>query len=320
MHAKTLWHISKTSSELRTNELILNEKNILVKSLFSLISTGTERTIASGKVPKKLYAAMKVPYMKGKFDFPTTYGYSLVGKVVDGDEKLNGKYIHIMHPHQDIISVHPDHCFIIPEEITPQRAALASNMETVVNALWDSKVVNGNKVLVVGFGIIGALLANVLKNVGASVSILETNRQRISHAQKLGFHCTSNSSELVVDFEIAYNTSANASGLQQCIDLVGYEGKVIELSWYGDKKVTLDLGSSFHSQRKQIISSQVSNIPEYKKPEWDYKKRKAYVFELLQDNAYDNFITKEVSFENTPVFFDTLRNATINELGIIIKY
>ncbi len=320
MVAKSLWHISKTSSELRKGELSINKGTLVIKSCYSLISTGTERTIASGKVPKNLYEEMQVPFMKGTFDFPLTYGYSLVGKVIEGSENYLGKFVHMMHPHQDIIIINPDDCFFIPAGVTPKRATLASNMETAINAVWDSKVANGGNVLIVGFGIIGALLAKVLQNLGASITVLENNNVRLSHAQNLGFHCTNNSIELGNDFDIAYNTSAHESGLQSCIDLVGYEGKVIELSWYGNRKVTLDLGSSFHSQRKQIISSQVSNIPGDKQPEWNYKKRKAYVFELLKDTSFDDFITKEVVFADTPVFFDTLRNTTINELGIIIKY
>ncbi len=320
MVEKSLWHISTTNSELRKGELPINKGSLIIESCYSLISTGTERTIALGQVPENLYAEMKVPYMKGNFDFPLTYGYSLVGKVIEGTENYLGKFVHMMHPHQDLITIDSKNCFFIPEGITPKRATLASNMETAINAVWDSKVESGDKILIVGFGVIGALLAKVLQNIGVSVTILENNDVRLSHAQNLGFHCTNNSIELGDNFDITYNTSAHESGLQCCIDLVGYEGKVIELSWYGDQKVTLDLGSSFHSQRKQIISSQVSNIPSDKQPEWDYKKRKAYVFELLKDNSYDNFITKEVSFDDSPVFFNTLRNTTINELGIIIKY
>lgn len=321
MQAQTLWHISKSTSDVRTNDLVVDKGDILIKSLYSLISTGTERTIASGKIPKNLYADMQVPFMKGSFNFPLTYGYSLVGKVIEGSEKHVGKHVHLMHPHQDLVSIHSDHCFFIPKEITPKIATLASNMETAINAVWDSKVSEGNKILVVGFGIIGALLAKVLQNIfGVSVTVLEKNQQRLTHAQNLGFHCVDNVNELKDHFDIAYNTSAHESGLQICIDLVGYEGSVIELSWYGDRKVTLDLGSSFHSQRKQIISSQVSNIPTDKQPQWNYEKRKKYVFELLKDASFGDLITKEVDFEDTPAFFSLLRNTTINELGIIIKY
>jgi len=315
--ATALWHDSTKQSSLRQEELPLPiNTELLLSSAYSLISVGTESLVSKGLVPSVLHQHMTVPKMGGAFDFPIKYGYSLVAKTIDS--KVGEEYFHLMHPHQDQVIAPIYSLTSLPQGVPPKRAVLASNLETAVNAIWDSEVSIGDTVLVTGFGLIGSLVARLLSMMpGVQVYISESNTYRLELANKMGFQEV----EKAMDFDVAFNASANEKGLQFCIDAVGLEGKVVELSWYGTSKSTLSLGSSFHYLRKQIISSQVSHIPAKKSHRWDYERRKAVVMELLKNPIFDEHLTHEIPFEKTPQFFDQLRSGKLpNGLSWVIKY
>lgn len=322
--AKTLelWHTSEKTSELREIPLEKPKADeIVVESVFSMISPGTERIVSTGNVPDEAGEFMRVPHMKGFFSFPFTYGYSVVGIVMQGPEKLAGRLVHLMHPHKSVITIKQDQVYPVPGFIPAKRAALASNLETAVNAVWDSGVSAGDKVLIVGFGIIGALVAILVSQFpGIELLILEKEQERASRAESMGFRVLSTTRRVGTGYDVAFNTSSSSRGLQAGIDAVGFEGKIVELSWYGSDAVTLKLGQSFHYNRKQIISSQVSHIPASRDMRWNLKRRKDLVFKLLRDKTFDKLITLEVPFNNAPLFFKKLRNEEVNDIGIVFSY
>lgn len=308
MKARALWHLTNDSSLIR-EEILPDETGgnfLVVKSLFSMISLGTERLVAMGNIPSSLADNMKVPYQQGELTLPVSYGYSLAGEVITPGHELTGRNVHLLHPHQDFCRVKASDLFVIPANIPAQRAVLASNLETVVNAIWDSGISIGDRVLVAGLGSLGALLLVTLSQIpGIEISVLEKNAERRQWAESQGFVSLDNESSKPFDF--ACNTTGNPAALQNCIEAVGFEGKIMELSWYGDKDVSLNLGGSFHHQRKQIISSQVSNLPSGRKGRWDFKRRKKLVFDLLQNPVYDQLMTKIYPFEQIPALFDKIR-------------
>lgn len=320
MKATALWHILPTESTLQQASLAsLKEGQVLIKSLYSLISTGTERLVAKGFVPNSMYENMRVPFMKGTFDFPLKYGYSLVGKIISNGA-LKGQLVHLLHPHQDYLIVDSQMISVVPNGISSKRAALASNIETALNAVWDSGVSIGDRVVVVGFGMIGGLLARVLSKIPAvELFVVEKNKFRARLAKKMGFKV--NPANLK-NLDISYHTTSSTQGLQTSIDAVGMEGKIVELSWYGTKETKVNLGGDFHYQRKQIISSQVAHIPFTKQVRWDYQRRKKVVWELLQDPLFEEHLTHEVLFANTPTFFNQLRTSNVADegLGWVIRY
>ncbi len=318
--AKSLWHISPTDSQLQSEQMkSVDADCCLIKTHYSLISTGTERLVACGKVPEELHDSMMVPYMQGQFTFPVKYGYSLVGEVIS-DSALKGKLVHLLHPHQDFCIVKTKDLFLIPENIPASRATLASNMETVVNAIWDAEVMLGDKILLAGFGLIGSLLALVLKSMNFdNLVVIEKDEQRKALAEKLGFQIESQN-KLSKDFDLAFNCTASAKALQTCIDHIGNESRVVELSWFGTASQNLFLGTSFHQQRKQIIASQVSAIPSKQKARWDFKRRKELVFSLLQNSVFDQCIGKSIPFENAPAIFNKIRENKFDNLATIFDY
>jgi len=315
--AKALWHISDQSTELREAKSTESGR-CYVKALYSLISTGTERLVARGQVPYALYASMRVPYMEGEFSFPVKYGYSLVGEVQEGPEEILGKKVHLLHPHQDYCQVETHELTVLPDEVPAIRATLASNVETALNAVWDSGVSVGDRVLVVGFGVIGSLTARLLKSIaGVEVWVYDLDLKRAELARDMGFHPVE---RMRYDFDLAFHCSSSSQGLQSCIDHVGFEGKVIELSWYGEQAVSVQLGGSFHQQRKQIISSQVSSIPPSHRARWDFARRKALVMELLKDPHYEQHLGETIPFEQAPALFNDLRKGSLSALSWVIDY
>jgi threonine dehydrogenase-like Zn-dependent dehydrogenase len=255
------------------------------------------------QIPEALRQEMRCPYMGGEFPFPVKYGYSLVGKVVQGPESHLGKLVHVLHPHQDRCVVAVEDLAIVPENVPAARATLASNLETAVTAVWDSRVGVGDRVLVVGFGVVGSLIARLLSSIaGVSLTVVDVSPGKLRMAQEMGFEARE-AHQLEGGFDLAFHASGDSDGLQSAVDFVGYEGRVIEVSWYGSRPVNIHLGGTFHSQRKSIVSSQVSNIPSHLRGRWDHRRRKALVFELLKDASYDAHLTHATPFDKLPDFF-----------------
>ena len=301
MKANLLWHTSPGNIDLTREELEeLGNDEILIRTEYSFVSQGTEKIVNSGLVPVEIASDMKVPYMKGSFTLPCTYGYSLVGTVIDGPEELMGKVGHIMHPHQDkcVVKIKDFYCFT--DQLQPKLGTLISNTETAINALWDGQPEKGSRILIVGMGSIGILTALVLKAYGHKIYFSDVSAERSGDSIELGFLELSEEK----NFDLVYHTTATSAGLQQSIDLAGYESRIVDLSWYGSRPVEIKLGTGFHYGRKKLISSQVSHIPRAMSKDWDYKKRKDLAFDLVRE--FPTITFEEISFQQLSGSFSSL--------------
>lgn len=311
---KALWHIDNSISKLlpikKSNIHQSRNELVSLKAKYSLISNGTERLVSLGKVSAELGEKMKVPYMAGTFSLPIKYGYSMVAT------KGNTVY-HVMHPHQEEVLVNRSDLFEVSDKIPLHRLSLISNLETVANAIWDANINNKDIVAICGFGNIGALLANTLRvHFDIEVDIIEVDQWRIDKAKSLGWKVNND-----INYDIIFHTTAQQDALVNCINKLNVEGKLIELSWYGNKKVSIPLGEAFHYNRLQIISSQVSKIPQSKAKEHNYKTRKELACHWLHHNSYDELITDIIPFDKAPEFYNKLRkNKQGNGLIWIIGY
>lgn len=291
-----------------------------IRTHFSALSPGTERLVYNAQVPPELAEVMRCPYMGGAFPFPVKYGYSLVGTVSAGPEALLGQAVHVLHPHQDHCLVRCEDIYALPPGVPLRRATLASNLETAVNVLWDAQVCLGERALVVGFGIVGSLVARLLSFIpGVQLEIVDTapGKQRI--ASEMGF-CITHVDDLEPSFDLAIHASASSEGLQVALDHVGFEGRVVDLSWYGTRPVTVQLGGTFHHQRKRIISSQVSSIAPAQRPRWDNRRRKDLVFDLLSRPEFDAHLTHAVAFGALPRLFQQLSRPPTEGLAYLVDY
>jgi len=311
--ARALWLDAPGRAAVRETHLPpLLEGWSRLRAIASAISPGTERLVASGSVPDEVAESMRCPYMEGDFRFPLTYGYSLVGRLDDG------RLAHVLHPHQDVAHVRTSDVRFVPDGVPPERATLAANLETAVTALWDARILPGERALVIGFGIVGSLVARLLSRVtGVEVDVVEREALKRELAQRMGFRALE---EPAADYDVAFGASGSGEEVQMAIDAIGDEGRVVEVSWLGSREVRLRLGGTFHSGRKQLIASQVAHIPPYLRGRWDYARRTRLVFSLLRDAVFDEHITSTVAFEELPAFYEELCAGGAGGLSVAVRY
>jgi len=224
-----------------------------------------------------------------------------------------------MHPHQDYCRVRSDALFDIKNDLPACKIPLISNMETALNAIWDAECQAEQSIAICGFGNVGGLLANTLRHyIHKEAIIIEKDSWRGQKAQSMGWK-VDDSSE--ASFDIIFHTTATEKGLQYCIDHLNPEGKVIDLSWYGTKKIQLELGADFHYKRLTILSSQVGQISPNASDSMDYTKRKELAADLLLKPGFDELVTNIVSCKEVPLIFNDLRkNQLPNGLIWLINY
>jgi len=327
--AKRLTYSAACSAQIEKCQLAdLKDKNVTVKTLYSGISRGTESLVYHGKVPISERSRMKCPYQIGDFSYPVSYGYACVGKVIDTQSDVsrikNGDLVFVLHPHQNLFKVHEDACNLIPTSLPAAQAVLSANMETALNAVWDAELQNTQHHMVIGAGVVGLLTAFCLKSIsGHTPTIIDISKNKKDVAEKLGLKFQTpdevNASNLH-EYERLFNTSASAQGLQFAIDTAGFEAKIIEMSWYGDKQVSLALGGAFHSKRLQIISSQVGHVAPAKRSSHSYSDRMQEAMKLLSDPSLAALLEPEIAFEALPDHLHDIFNLNSSALFQLVKY
>jgi NADPH:quinone reductase-like Zn-dependent oxidoreductase len=317
--ARALWHVKPGKAEFRTERLPpLQPGEARITTEYSAVSRGTERLVASGTVPESEWRRMRAPGQTGSFSFPVKYGYSAVGTVTAGPEDLIGRCVFALHPHQDVFQAAAADLLPIPPAIPARRAVLAANMETALNAHWDAGTGPGDRVLVVGAGIVGLLVGYIARRIaGANVTVLDVDPGRARYAEALGIRFAG-PGKIPPANQIVFHTSATAAGLQTAIEACAFEGKVIELSWYGTNPVTVSLGGAFHSQRLKIVSSQVGHVAASRRSQVTHRERLQRAIELLDDPALDVLVEKDIAFADLPPAFPEIVSSS--ELPPIVRY
>ncbi|MCA0425026.1 MAG: zinc-binding alcohol dehydrogenase [Proteobacteria bacterium] len=303
MTATALWFVEKARAELRPADLSPQAGAARVRTLYSGLSRGTERLVFNGLVPPEEFERMRAPMMEGNFPFPVKYGYAAVGLVEDGPPHLLGRTVFCLHPHQDRFNAPPDAVTLVPEAVPARRAVLAANMETALNAVWDSNAGPGDRIVVVGAGVVGLMIARIAARLpGARVTVVDIDpaREAIATAFGAAFRPATAASDLAATADVVFHASAHAAGLGLALSSAGMEATVVELSWYGAGVTPVALGGAFHSQRLRLISSQVGQLPPARRPRWDYARRKATALMLLDDPVLDALITEEIAFTDLP--------------------
>lgn len=300
--ARSLWYVKPGVAELRTERLAAPRPGeARVATQFSAISRGTERLVAYGEVPESEWARMRAPFQAGAFPYPVKYGYSATGTVTAGSDGLLGKTVFCLHPHQDHFQVAEDMLAIVPNAIPARRATLAANMETALNAHWDAGTQPGDRVLIIGAGVVGLLVAYLATRIaGADVTITDIDRERGILAEALGIRFAPFNA-LNDDNRIVFHTSATGAGLETALNAAAFEGRVIELSWYGARPATICLGGAFHSRRLQLISSQVGHVSPTQRPTISHRQRLQKAIALLDDARLDALVREEISFSEVPL-------------------
>jgi NADPH:quinone reductase-like Zn-dependent oxidoreductase len=293
---------------------------VLVRTVCSGISRGTETLVFRGGVPESQYAVMRAPFQEGDFPGPVKYGYLNVGVVEQGARDLLGRTVFCLYPHQSAYLAPASSVFVVPDGVPPARAVLAGTVETAVNALWDAAPLLGDRIAVVGAGMVGCCVARLISRFpGVRVTLVDIDPGRADVADALG-----------VDFALPENAdggcdmvlhaSATSAGLQRSIDVLATEGTVVDLSWYGDAEISLSLGGAFHSRRLTIRASQVGMVSGARRTGRTTADRLTLALELLRDNAFDALISGESRFDDLPQVMARLAGGDLPALCHLITY
>jgi NADPH:quinone reductase-like Zn-dependent oxidoreductase len=292
----------------------------LVKTLFSGISRGTERLVFEGRLPPGEWERMRCPHQEGRFPFPVKYGYSAVGVVEQGPPHILGRLTFLLCPHQDRFLMPVAEFMAVPDSVPARRATLAANMETALNALWDGGASAGHRITVIGAGVVGCLIAALAGRLpGAQVTLVDIQPQRAAIAEALGVRFAA-PGEAEGGADVVFHTSASEAGLRLALTLAGFEARIVEVSWFGEKEVSLPLGGAFHSQRLHIVSTQVGSVSPALRARWPHRRRLETALRLLDDARLDALITGEVAFEDLPAALPAILAADAPGLATAIRY
>ncbi len=299
--AHSFWVTGISRGELRSAPLReVQAGEVLVRTLYTAVSRGTETLVWRGEVPPSEHERMRAPFQEGNFPAPVKYGYIAVGVVEEGPDALLGKQVFALHPHQDRFIVPADAIRLLPDGVPPGRAVLAANMETAINGLWDGAPKLGDRIAVIGAGVVGLLVAKLASEIpGTEVRLTDPEPSKVEVAKRLGLECVGPENAFH-DADLVFHTSGHPDGLSAALEIAGFEARIVDLSWYGTKPVSLPLGGAFHARRLTLISSQVGHIPAHQAPRWDYRRRIALALDLLKNPVFDALISGEDNFSDLP--------------------
>lgn len=319
--ARAFWTTGPGRGEIRDQSIAEPAADqVRVRARYSGISRGSEALVFQGRIPESEFARMRAPFQQGEFPFPVCYGYASVGEVEAGSACLVGRPVFCLHPHQDHYVVPASAVVPLPDDVPPARAVLAANLETALNAVWDGAAGPGDRIAVVGGGVVGLLTGALAAAIpGCSVTLVDIQPQRRATAEALGM-AFAEPDNVPGDCDLVFHASGRAEGLDTALGCAGLEARIIEMSWYGDTLVSLPLGQAFHARRLTLRSSQVGHVPPERQPRWTRRRRLETALSLLADKRFDILISGESEFEAIPDVMPRLASGEIDALCHRIRY
>lgn len=315
-------------------------RKVVVKTLFSAISAGSELLIYHGLCPHDLPLDESIPSLQRKSTFPLKYGYSAVGKVVvlgsDVSDEWEGRTVFSFHPHESHFLADPAELLPLPANISPEEALFLPNLETAINFVMDGRPVIGEQVVVLGQGVVG-LLTTALLAMHPLAGLLTVDRYPLRREASLHSGACETFDPDNPDFpadimnrlqsaddcggaDLTYEISGSPEALEQAIAVTGFDGRIVIGSWFGTKPVHLNLGGRFHRSRIQMIASQVSTINPDFTGRWTKSRRLSLTWPLLKKLDPVRFITQRFSFNNADKAYDCLDTQPEKCLQVIFEY
>jgi NADPH:quinone reductase-like Zn-dependent oxidoreductase len=319
--ARAFWITAPGRGEIRGEPLPdPGPDDVVLRTLYSGISRGTESMVFEGRVPVSERQRMRAPFQDGDFPAPVKYGYSNVGLVEQGPREWIGRAAFTLYPHQTRYVVPSAWVHVLPEAVPAARAVLAANLETAINGLWDARPHVGDRIVVVGGGVVGCLVAWLAGQIaGCRVELVDVNPARAAIADVLGVEFAA--ADTVVDgADVVVHASGSPAGLELALRVAAFEATVVEMSWFGDRSVALPLGEAFHARRLTIKSSQVGSVPPAQRPRWDARRRMQLSLVLLADPCLDALVNEESAFEDLPATMARIAVAAGNTLCHRVHY
>ena len=322
-NARAFWLVEPGRGEIRPVTVRPpGADEVLVRTLHSAVSRGTEALVFRGDVPRSQWETMRAPFQEGDFPAPVKYGYLSVGVVEQGPSPLCGRTVFCLHPHQTAYVVPASAVVVVPDAVPAARAVLAGAVETAVNALWDVPPLIGDRVAVIGAGLVGCSVARLLGRIpGVEVTLVDVDPSRATTAEALEVAFARPDEGLpVATCDLVVHASATSAGLQTALGLLRPEGTVLELSWYGDTTVELALGAAFHSGRLGIRASQVGVVSPARRSRYTTTERLALALDLLRDDGFDALLTGSSPFEDLPDVLPRLADGRLPAICHSITY
>jgi threonine dehydrogenase-like Zn-dependent dehydrogenase len=319
--AQAFWVVAPGRGEIRAQPLRSPAPGeLLIRTLASAISRGTESLVFRGEVPQSEWRRMRCPFQEGDFPAPVKYGYSAVGIVEDGPVESVGRRVFCLHPHQDRFIVPEDAVIDVPDNVSEQRATLAANMETAVNGLWDAAPGPGDRIAVIGAGVVGSLVAALAARLpGAEVELIDIDPTREPIAAALGCHFAT-PQRTRTEADLVIHASGAPEGLATALAIAGFEATVLEISWYGTRIVPLALGGAFHSRRLTLRSSQVGAVAASRRQRWSHRRRLTLALSLLRDPIFEVLLSGESEFAALPELMPVLASSPAGVLCHTLRY
>jgi 2-desacetyl-2-hydroxyethyl bacteriochlorophyllide A dehydrogenase len=313
---------------------------ILVQTIISAISPGTELLIYRGLAPADLAKDETITALPGDFGFPLKYGYAVVGRVLEVGRGVapgwEGRLVFAFHPHESHFLATPDELLRLPNGLNPEDAVFFPNMETAVTFLLDGQPLMGEQVAVFGQGIVGLLLTALLSRWPlTSLVTLDLYPKRRQLSEELGAHVSLDPSEVDAPerlcghlqgtgpypgADLSYEISGNPAALDQAIAATGFSGRVVIGSWYGLKRSDLNLGGRFHRSRVRLIGSQVSSIAPELTGRWNKTRRYQATWQMLAQVQPARFITHRVPIGQASQAYELIDRHPEDVIQVILTY
>lgn len=325
LKAKTIFFVAPKKIEIHETILPpLKDDEVLVETICSAISAGTEMLVYRNQFPhlKDVHDSFS-----SDLNYPLAYGYACVGKVKEVGKLVNGEWknrlVFSFQPHTSHFITKPDSLFPIPVSLSPETACFFPNMETAVNLIQDGAPILGEKVLVLGQGVVGLLTASLLSEFPLDSLVVVDNFELRRSAFKS--HKSQVTSRSVHDlrpatFDLTYELTGSPTALNDAIDLTTFSGRVVIGSWYGEKKSEVNLGGSFHRSRIKLISSQVSTISPELSGRWDKARRHQVAWEALERIKPEQWITHRFSLNDADKAYQLLDENPQETIQILFNY
>ena len=319
--ATAYWTVGPEKGELRREDLPSpGPGEVLVRSLYSGISKGTELVVHNARVPQCVAEEMAAPNQEGSFPSPVKFGYLSVGIVEDGPAEWLGKTVFCLYPHQDRYVVRVESLTLVPDDVPARRAVLTGTVETAINGIWEAGPRLGDRVTVSGAGLVGGMVAQLLSTFPLGrLQLVDVDPAKRAFAEALGVEF-SHPDDALPDCDIVIHCSASEAGLERALQLAGDDGEVIEMSWYADRKVSVPLGEDFHARRLSIRASQVGVVARSRRHRRTNADRLRLAVSLLSDPGYDVFLTGSSTFDDVPGVVQRLSDGELEALCHVIEY
>ncbi len=324
MDARAYWTVAPGHGEIRTGRLEEPAgSEVLVEASASAVSRGTEGLVHRGEVPPQLWEVMRAPFQRGDLPGPVAYGYLSVGVVAGAGAEardLLGRRVFCLHPHQDRYVVPASAVALVPDDVPDDRACLAGTVETAINALWDAGPRWGDRVAVVGAGMVGASVAALLARMPFQrLQVVDPDSSRSAVADALGVTLVP-PQDAQDDCDIVIHASATQEGLATCLRLAGEDARIVELSWYGVREPSVPLGLEFHYRRLTLRASQVAAVALSRRARRSTADRLGLALDALRDARFDALVSGHWDFEELPQVMAGLACGTLPGLAHIVRY